>query len=81
MYLFVCTGNTCRSPMAETLSRSMGHLALSCGLYAHEGSGASSGICGGGASSAGGTCAKSEAASSSLMSEGLARTKLSVRTL
>ena len=43
MYLFVCTGNTCRSPMAETLSRSMGHHALSCGLYAHEGSGASSG--------------------------------------
>lgn len=43
MYLFVCTGNTCRSPMAETLSRHLGHSALSCGLYASAGSSASSG--------------------------------------
>ncbi len=36
--LFVCTGNTCRSPMAEAAARSMGHkTAFSRGISAHEG--------------------------------------------
>ena len=43
MYLFVCTGNTCRSPMAQALWRARGHEAMSAGLYAMDGSCASSG--------------------------------------
>ena len=43
MYLFVCTGNTCRSPMAAALWRMMGHEAESAGLYAMPGSLASAG--------------------------------------
>ena len=43
MYLFVCTGNTCRSPMAEVMWRARGHEAMSAGLYAQDGSCASSG--------------------------------------
>lgn len=44
--LFICTGNTCRSPMAEALFRErMGHdtdwLAQSAGMYAAEGAPAS----------------------------------------
>lgn len=43
-YLFVCTGNTCRSPMAQWL---MAHLSgqpcQSAGLYAFPGQGASLG--------------------------------------
>lgn len=34
MILFICTGNTCRSPMAEILARSRGHQAESAGLQA-----------------------------------------------
>lgn len=41
--IFVCTGNTCRSPMAEGLFRALdgeartGLHASSAGLFAHEG--------------------------------------------
>ena len=36
--LFVCTGNTCRSPMAEAAAKSQGHKgAFSRGIAAHEG--------------------------------------------
>ena len=41
MTLFVCTGNTCRSPMAAALWRAMGHEAASAGLVAQEGAPAS----------------------------------------
>ena len=41
--LFVCTGNTCRSPMAAALWRQMGGEALSAGLSAREGDCASPG--------------------------------------
>ena len=37
MLLFVCTGNTCRSPMAAALAETMGRKALSAGLYALPG--------------------------------------------
>lgn len=43
MYLFVCTGNTCRSPMAQALWQKRGHDAESAGLYALPGASASSG--------------------------------------
>ena len=43
MYLFVCTGNTCRSPMAAALWRKRGHEAESAGIYAMQGSAASTG--------------------------------------
>lgn len=33
MLLFICTGNTCRSPMAAALARKMGWDAQSAGLY------------------------------------------------
>lgn len=41
--LFVCTGNTCRSPMAEVIFNSMhkNAVAASCGLYAQNGAPAS----------------------------------------
>jgi len=44
--LFVCTGNTCRSPMAECMLRAMapsGWLVLSAGTYAQSGVPASQG--------------------------------------
>ena len=31
--LFVCTGNTCRSPMAAAMWRAMGGMASSAGLF------------------------------------------------
>lgn len=34
---FVCTGNTCRSPMAEAYMKSRGFDAFSRGIAAHEG--------------------------------------------
>ncbi len=38
--LFVCTGNICRSPFAEAVARSEGHVdAESAGLAAYEGAG------------------------------------------
>ena len=43
MYLFVCTGNTCRSPMAQALWQKRGHEAASAGLYARPGESASTG--------------------------------------
>lgn len=43
MYLFVCTGNTCRSPMAAALWHKRGHEAESAGIYAMPGSAASTG--------------------------------------
>jgi protein-tyrosine phosphatase len=40
--LFICTGNTCRSPMAMCMARHLGHEARSAGLFAaHEGTPAS----------------------------------------
>lgn len=36
--LFVCTGNTCRSPMAEGIYNSLSEGAISRGLYAEGGS-------------------------------------------
>ena len=41
MILFVCTGNTCRSPMACALARAAGVNALSAGLRACDGAPAS----------------------------------------
>lgn len=47
--LFVCSGNTCRSPMAECLFHAycdrngLGYRAESAGLYAREGDAASAG--------------------------------------
>lgn len=47
--LFVCTGNTCRSPMAECLfnayaeEKGLPYRAISAGVFAHEGSPASDG--------------------------------------
>ena len=38
MILFVCTGNTCRSPMASALARSWGYDAYSAGLAVWPGS-------------------------------------------
>ena len=36
--LFICTGNTCRSPMAEGIAKTiLGQTATSCGLAAMEG--------------------------------------------
>lgn len=40
MILFVCTGNTCRSPMAAALARARGVDAASAGLYAASGAAA-----------------------------------------
>lgn len=37
LILFVCTGNTCRSPMAEAMARKMGLDAQSAGLSAAPG--------------------------------------------
>ena len=34
---FVCTGNTCRSPMAEAYMKSRGFEAISRGIAAYEG--------------------------------------------
>ena len=41
MILFVCTGNTCRSPMASALARAAGVDAQSAGLHAFPGAPAS----------------------------------------
>ena len=43
MVLFICSGNTCRSPMAEVIFNSMhkNAVAASCGLYAQNGASAS----------------------------------------
>jgi protein-tyrosine-phosphatase len=41
--LFVCAGNTCRSPLAEAIAEANGFPALSAGLYAAEGLPASRG--------------------------------------
>ena len=37
MILFVCTGNTCRSPLAAALARARGIDAQSAGIFAHDG--------------------------------------------
>ncbi len=37
MILFVCTGNTCRSPLAAALARARGYEAESAGLAARQG--------------------------------------------
>lgn len=37
MILFVCTGNTCRSPLAQALAQKLGMDAVSAGLYAQPG--------------------------------------------
>ena len=42
MILFVCTGNTCRSPLAAALARAYGVDAQSAGLSAYPGDPASS---------------------------------------
>lgn len=39
-FLFVCTGNTCRSPMAEVLAEARGVTATSAGVAAEVGDGA-----------------------------------------
>ena len=39
-FLFVCTGNTCRSPMAEVLAETRGVTAASAGVAAEVGDGA-----------------------------------------
>lgn len=44
MILFVCTGNTCRSPLAAVMARARGADAESAGLYAQEGAPASEGV-------------------------------------
>ena len=36
-FLFVCTGNTCRSPFAAAVARHVGHDAESAGLAAYPG--------------------------------------------
>ena len=41
MILFICTGNTCRSPLAEAIAKSHGINALSAGLFADAGTSAS----------------------------------------
>ena len=41
MILFVCTGNTCRSPMASALARAAGVDAQSAGMHAFPGAPAS----------------------------------------
>ena len=41
MILFICTGNTCRSPMAAAIARSCGLDAQSAGIMASPGSPAS----------------------------------------
>lgn len=41
--LFICTGNTCRSPLAAAMARELGADAESAGLYASPGSPASEG--------------------------------------
>ena len=43
MLLFVCTGNTCRSPLAAAMARALGAEAASAGLNACEGAPASEG--------------------------------------
>jgi protein-tyrosine phosphatase len=36
-FIFVCTGNICRSPYAEAVARGLGADTLSCGIDAHVG--------------------------------------------
>ena len=36
-FVFVCTGNTCRSPMAEAIMKQRGFEAKSAGLFAFPG--------------------------------------------
>ena len=43
MILFVCTGNTCRSPLAAAMARALGQDAESAGLAARYGAPASQG--------------------------------------
>jgi len=45
MILFVCSGNTCRSPLAAAMARQRGWDAQSAGLYAAPGAPASPGSC------------------------------------
>ena len=35
--VFICSGNICRSPLAEAYARSLGKTAASCGLYCGDG--------------------------------------------